>query len=129
MDRHTVTAETGEGRRAIEEVMRESYQADIDDVPPAWARALVVDGVPVSFTLVDPNEALPLRRGKLRSAFISDVATREDRRGCPPLAPDEIRRALHGRSEVRTRQRREGADRGWGSGSADVWTGRRGRDR
>jgi hypothetical protein len=81
MGRQIVTAETDEGRRAIAEVMRASYQAEIDDVPPEWARALVVDGVPVSFILVDPNEALLLPGGKLRSAFISDVATRGDRRG------------------------------------------------
>ena len=80
MSTRVLTAETEEGRHAIEEVMEHSYQSDLDSVPPAWARALVVDGTPVSFILVDPDDSVPMPGGKLRSAFISDVATREERR-------------------------------------------------
>ncbi len=80
MSTRIVTAETEEGRRAIEEVMDHSYQTDLNSVPPAWSRALVVDGVPVSFILIDPDDSVPMPGGRLRSAFISDVATREDRR-------------------------------------------------
>jgi len=76
-----VTAETDEGRHAIEEVMAHSYRTNIEGVPPAWARALVVDGVPVSFMRVDPDDAIALPGGKLRAAFLCDAATREDRRG------------------------------------------------
>jgi hypothetical protein len=42
-----VTAETDEGRRAIEEVMAHSCQTDIEGVPPEWARALVA-GAPAA---------------------------------------------------------------------------------
>ena len=77
----TLTAETVRGRQAIEEVMAASYRADIDDVPPAWALARVVDGVPVS---VHPRRSAPADgrspASDLRYAFICDVATREDRR-------------------------------------------------
>ena len=41
----TLTAETAEGRCAIAEVMAHSYQADISEVPPEWARVRVVDSV------------------------------------------------------------------------------------
>jgi hypothetical protein len=43
------TAETEQGWLAIAEVMHRSYIAEINSVPPPWARVLVVDGVPVSF--------------------------------------------------------------------------------
>lgn len=81
MTEEILTAETDEGRRAIEAVMQHSYTADIDCVPPRWARALVVDGVPVSFIAVDPNREMDFPRGTIRFAFVNDVATREDRRG------------------------------------------------
>lgn len=90
MNVEVVTAESEEGRRAVENVMRHSYAAEIDSVPPRWARALVVDGVPVSFILVDPNRELEFPAGGMtgdgwvggvRYAFINDVATREDCRG------------------------------------------------
>ncbi len=76
-----LTAETTPGRQAIEEVMQRSYRAEIEDVPAAWARALVVAGKPVSFILVDPDRRMEYPGGDLRYAFICDVATREDRRG------------------------------------------------
>jgi hypothetical protein len=75
-----VTAETEEGRAAIEEVMAHSYRAELGVVPPAWERALVVDGVPVSFVVVNPDGAVALPGGRLRAAWVRDVATREDRR-------------------------------------------------
>lgn len=80
-DVEVLTAETEQGRLAIAEVMRRSYLAEIDSVPPPWARVLVVDGVPVSFILVDPDRQMEHPGGDLRYAFICDVATREDRRG------------------------------------------------
>jgi predicted N-acetyltransferase YhbS len=75
-----LTAETALGRKAIEEVMRRSYAADIDEVPHRWALARVVDGVPVSYILVDPNREMAYPHGNVRYAFICDVATRSDRR-------------------------------------------------
>jgi hypothetical protein len=75
-----LTAETEQGRRAIEEVMAHSYEEDIDRVPPGWALARIVDGVPVSFALVDPNEPLLFQTGAIRRGFLRDIATREDRR-------------------------------------------------
>jgi GNAT superfamily N-acetyltransferase len=75
------TAETKRGRLAIAEVMHLSYITEIDRVPPPWARVLVVDDVPVSFILVDPDRQMEHSGGDLRYAFICDVATREDRRG------------------------------------------------
>jgi len=80
MGRQVITAETDEGRRAIEDVMSASYEADIGRVPLAWARALLVDGTPVSFILVYPDVPLPFPRGPMRTAFVTDTATREDRR-------------------------------------------------
>ncbi len=74
------TAETARGRDALTEVMAYSYRADIDAVPPAWARVLVLDGVPVSYLLVDPRRAMAFPRGELPYAFMEDAATREDRR-------------------------------------------------
>jgi hypothetical protein len=50
-----LTAETRQGRLAIEEVMQHSYVADVDSVPAQWAMARVVDDVPVSFIVVDPD--------------------------------------------------------------------------
>jgi predicted N-acetyltransferase YhbS len=76
----TLTAATPEGRQAIETVMTASYRADIDEAPPEWALARVVDGVPVAFILVDPRRQMAFPGGDLRYAFICDVATREDRR-------------------------------------------------
>ncbi len=75
-----LTAETEEGRKAIEEVMAHSYQADIDSVPPEWAKVRVVGDVPVSFVLVDPARTMDAPVGEFSYAFIKDVATREDRR-------------------------------------------------
>ena len=76
-----LTAETKQGRLAITEVMHRSYAAEIDSVPPPWARVLVVDDVPVSFILVDPDRQMEYPGGDLHYAFICDVATRKDRRG------------------------------------------------
>jgi predicted N-acetyltransferase YhbS len=76
----TLTAETEPGRRAMDEVMRHSYVADISTVPPEWARVRIVDGVPVAFIIVDPMRCMDYRGGDLPYAFICDVATREDRR-------------------------------------------------
>lgn len=76
----TLTAGMAQGRQAIEEVMRHSYDTRIDEVPAAWARARVVDGVPVSYILVDPDRRMEFPGGDLPYAFICDVATREDRR-------------------------------------------------
>lgn len=75
-----LTAETRRGRRAIAEVMQRSYVADVGSVPTAWARVLVVDDVPISFILVDPDRQMAHPGGDIRYAFICDVATREDRR-------------------------------------------------
>jgi predicted N-acetyltransferase YhbS len=75
-----LTAATPAGREAIEAVMAASYRADIDEVPPEWALARVVDGIPVAFILVDPRRQMAFPGGDLRYAFICDVATREDRR-------------------------------------------------
>ena len=76
-----LTAKTEEGREALSEVMQRSYRADISAVPPSWARVRLVDGVPVSFILVDPDRRLEFPQGDMRYAFICDAATREDRRG------------------------------------------------
>ena len=76
----TLTAATSEGRQAIETVMAASYRADIDEAPPEWALARVVDDTPVAFILVDPYRQMAFPGGGLRYAFICDVATREDRR-------------------------------------------------
>jgi len=75
-----LSAESERGRRAIEEVMAHSYEEDIDRVPPEWALARIVDEVPVSFALVDPNEPLMFPNGAIRRGFLRDIATREDRR-------------------------------------------------
>jgi GNAT superfamily N-acetyltransferase len=74
-----LTSETERGRHAIREVIQRSYVADLDAIPPAWALARIVDGVPVSFILIDPDKEMDLGRG-VRYAFVNDVATREDRR-------------------------------------------------
>ena len=74
------TAETNRGRLAMEEVMQRSYVADIDGVPAQWARVLLVDGVPVSFIVVDPDRRIEFPGGDIRYAFICDVATHEERR-------------------------------------------------
>lgn len=76
-----LTAASPEGRRAVEAVIAAAhYRASVDDVPPAWALARVVDGVPVSFILVDPEREMAFPGGGLPYAFINDVATHEDRR-------------------------------------------------
>jgi len=75
-----LTAETEEGRRALEEVMAHSYQADVSKVPPEWARVRVVGDVPVAFILVDPARTMDAPVGEFSYAFITDVAVREDRR-------------------------------------------------
>jgi len=75
-----LTAETEPGRLALQEVMEHSYRADIAEVPAQWALARVVDGVPVSFILVDPDRQMSFSGGDVRYGFICDVATREDRR-------------------------------------------------
>jgi glycine/sarcosine N-methyltransferase len=75
-----LTAETEQGRRAIEEVMAHSYEEDIDLVPPEWAFARIVDDVPVSFAMVLPDERLHFPNGAIRHGFLRDAATREDRR-------------------------------------------------
>ena len=76
-----LTADTKQGQRAVLEVMAHSYTADMESAPASWVRALVVDGVPVSFIVVNPDRQLEHPGGDLRYAFICDVATREDRRG------------------------------------------------
>ena len=76
-----LTADTGAGREALSEVMRRSYHADISTVPSSWARVRLVDDVPVSFIIVDPDRHLEFPHGDVRYAFICDAATREDRRG------------------------------------------------
>jgi len=76
-----LTAETEPGRLAIEEVMQHSYISGIDSVPAEWARVRIVDGMPVSFILVDPTRHMEFPGGDIRYAFIEDVATRADRRG------------------------------------------------
>jgi hypothetical protein len=75
-----LTAETGDGHDAISEVMANSYVADIASVPAAWARVMLVDGVPVSFILVDPDRVMEHPSGDIPCAFITDAATRQDRR-------------------------------------------------
>jgi predicted N-acetyltransferase YhbS len=80
MSTQVLTAETPAGRQAIDEVMRHSYGADIDETLAAWARVLVVDGTPVAYILVDPNRHMEHPAGDLPFAFICDVATRADRR-------------------------------------------------
>jgi hypothetical protein len=76
----TITAETEQGRIAITEVMQHSYTSDIDIVPPQWAFVRIVDDVPVSFILIDPERYMEFHGGDIRYAFVEDVATREDRR-------------------------------------------------
>jgi GNAT superfamily N-acetyltransferase len=75
-----LTAETEEGRQAIREVMSHSYSAEVDERWPSWAISRVVDGVPVSFILVNPDQRMDFPGGEVRCAFVNDVATREDRR-------------------------------------------------
>jgi hypothetical protein len=60
--------------------MQRAYAAEVGSVPAAWARALVADGEPVSFILVDPDRCMEHPGGELSYAFICDIATREDRR-------------------------------------------------
>lgn len=76
-----LNAETAGGHAALAEVMAQSYQADLAEIPAAWALARVVDGTPVSFALVDPDRRMAFPGGGLRYAFLCDVATRVDRRG------------------------------------------------
>jgi predicted N-acetyltransferase YhbS len=72
------TAATQPGQQAIAEVMAHAYQAKVGKSD--WSMARVVDGVPVSFIIVDPVRQMIFPQGKVRYAFICDVATREDRR-------------------------------------------------
>ena len=75
-----LTGETEDGRRALAAVMQRSYHADIDAVPPRWARVRRVDGVPVSFVVVAPDRQMQFPCGDLPYAFVEDAATRDDRR-------------------------------------------------
>ena len=75
-----LTAESEQGRSAIEEVMQHSYKSDIHNVPPQWAIARVAGGVPVSFILVKPDGEMKFPRGEICYVFVDDVATREERR-------------------------------------------------
>jgi len=81
MNTTIITAETEPGVRALQEVMRRSYETEIDSVPPRWARTLLVDGEPTSFILVDPERNLEFLDGSIPYAFINDIATRGDKRG------------------------------------------------
>ncbi|MBN1877924.1 MAG: GNAT family N-acetyltransferase [Anaerolineae bacterium] len=74
------SAATQQGREAITEIMAASYTTDFDCVPPEWALAYVVEEIPVSFIIIDPNKYMEFPGGDLRFAFINDVATREYRR-------------------------------------------------
>jgi hypothetical protein len=75
-----LSAETAAGRAAMREVMAHSYTAEMVASSPSWTRVRVVDGVPVSFVVVDPDRQLAFSGGEVRCAFVNDVATREDRR-------------------------------------------------
>ena len=75
-----LTSETCEGQAALDEVMCHSYHVDVGSVPPEWARIRLVDGIPVSFIVIDPRREMAFQRGCLPYAFICDVATRDDRR-------------------------------------------------
>lgn len=75
-----LTAETDEGRAAIEVVMARSYHADISHIPAQWAMARLVDDEPVAFALVYPKYPVELIHGYMPLAFLGDIATREDRR-------------------------------------------------
>jgi hypothetical protein len=75
-----LTAESEAGREAIIEVMGLSFQDEISDHLKEWSIARIVDGTPVSFILIDPYKQMDFRGGKIRYAFIGDVATRKDRR-------------------------------------------------
>jgi len=75
-----LTAETEEGRQAIAEVMAHSYRTDLDTVHPEWALVRRVNGVPVAFILIDPDRSMQFPGGGLTYGFISNVATRKDRR-------------------------------------------------
>jgi GNAT superfamily N-acetyltransferase len=78
--RECLNAGTERGRVALAEVMARSYVAEIESVPADWARAMLVDGEPVSFIVVDPDRAMDQPGGDIPYAFIRDVATRKDRR-------------------------------------------------
>lgn len=80
MDVEILNAGTARGRQALAKVMNRSYVAEIERVPPDWARVLLVDGEPVSFVAVDPDRRMEQPGGDMRYAFLCDVATREDRR-------------------------------------------------
>jgi predicted acetyltransferase len=73
-----LTAATALGEKAIKEVMEHAYQAET--CTDTWSIARVVDGVPVSFIIVDPHRQMDFPEGALQYAFIRDVATRKDRR-------------------------------------------------
>ncbi|MDD5368246.1 MAG: GNAT family N-acetyltransferase, partial [Anaerolineaceae bacterium] len=92
-----ITAETKEGREAILQVMEQSFQADLEPVPAEWAIARVVDGIPVSFVLVDPTRLMQFPGRGLSFGFILDVGTRKDRRweGHFRGIMEEVFRRLH----------------------------------
>jgi hypothetical protein len=75
-----LTADTPAGREAINSVMRLSYTTDIDDSHPDWALALIVDGVPTSFALIDPTRQMSFPGRSIPYGYIAHVATRKDRR-------------------------------------------------
>lgn len=75
-----LTAESESGRLGINEVMAQSYQADLETVPPEWAITRVVNGIPVAFILIDPSRIMHFPGCGITYGFILDVATRKDRR-------------------------------------------------
>jgi GNAT superfamily N-acetyltransferase len=75
-----LTAETERGQQALQIVMERSYHAGYQGVPPEWSLVRLVDGVPVSFIVVQPELELDMRAGEIPYAFVNDVATRQDRR-------------------------------------------------
>lgn len=75
------TAQTEDGRTAVEEVMKQSQRIDISALPAEWVRVLVEDGVPVSFVAINPDRAIAFPKGTVRYAFICGGGTRFGRRG------------------------------------------------
>ena len=75
-----LSAETEAGKRAIYEVMEPSFREELNESLSEWSIARVVDDVPVSFVIIDPFRTLDFGSGKIRYAFVGDIATREDRR-------------------------------------------------
>lgn len=75
-----LTAQTERGRVALQTVMDCSYRAGCEGLPPEWTLVRVVDGVPVSYAVVNPGLELAMGSGSVPYAFVNDVATRTDRR-------------------------------------------------